>query len=67
MSHFSYLHKMWCLLNLVLENWKYLFWIVILDGGLKVHKLLIHTLVMLPPGSHIVRIFQNVDLSKMAP
>ena len=39
-------------LNLVLENCKYLwiylyFWIVILDGGLKLHKLSIHTLVIL--------------------
>ena len=39
-------------LNLVLENWKYLwlYWtssIVILDYGLKLDKLLIHTLVML--------------------
>ena len=47
MSHFSYLHKMRCPLNLVLENWEYLrfyctFWIVILDGSLKPHKLLIH-------------------------
>ena len=51
MSHFSYSHKMRCPLNLVLENWEYLwfywtFWIVILDGGLKLHKLLIHTLVI---------------------
>ena len=40
------------LLNLVLENWEYLwsyltFCIVILDCGLKLHKLLIHTLVIL--------------------
>ena len=39
-------------LNLVLENFEYLwfyltFWIVILNGGLKLHKLSIHTLVML--------------------
>ena len=39
-------------LNLVLENWEYLwfyltFWIVILDYGLKLNKLSIHTLVML--------------------
>ena len=52
MSHFSYSCKMWCPLNLVLENWEYLwfywaFWIVVLDCGLKLHKLLIHTLVML--------------------
>ena len=43
---------MWYPLNLVLENFEYLwfyltFWIVILDGGLKLHKLSIHTLVML--------------------
>ena len=52
MSHFSYACKMRCPLNLVLENCKYLwfyltFWIVILDYGLKLHKLSIHTLVML--------------------
>ena len=52
MSHFSYACKMQCLLNLVLESWEYLwfyltFWIAILDCGLKLHKLLIHTLVML--------------------
>ena len=52
MSHFSYTCKMQYLLNLVLENWEYLlfywtFCIVILDYGLKLHKLLIHTLVML--------------------
>ena len=51
-SHFSYSCKMRCLLNLVLENLEYLwfyltFWIAILDGGLKLHKLSIHTLVML--------------------
>ena len=39
MSHFSYLHKMRCPLNLVLENWEYIrfywtFWIVNLDGDL---------------------------------
>ena len=39
-------------LNLVLENWEYLwtywrFWIVNLDGCLKLHKFSIHTLVML--------------------
>ena len=39
-------------LNLVLENFEYLwfyltFWLVILDGGLKLHKLSIHILVML--------------------
>ena len=52
MSHFSYVSKMWFPLDLVLENCKYLwfyltFWIVILDYGLKLHKLLIHILVML--------------------
>ena len=52
MSYFSYSCKMRCPLNLVLENWEYLwfywtFWIAILDCGLKLHKLLIHTLVML--------------------
>ena len=49
MSHFSYACKM---LNLVLEIWEYLrsyltFCIVILDYGLKLHKLSIHTLVIL--------------------
>ena len=52
MSHFSYTCKMRCPLNLVLESWEYLwfyltFWIAILDCGLKLHKLSIHTLVML--------------------
>ena len=52
MSHFSYACKMLCPLNLVLESWEYLwfyltFWIAILDCGLKLHKLSIHTLVML--------------------
>ena len=52
MSHYSYVCKMRCQLNLVLENCKYLwfyltFWIVILDYGLELHKLLIHTHVML--------------------
>ena len=52
MSHFSYSCKMRYPLNLVLENWEYLwfyrtFCIVILDYGLKLHKLSIHTLVML--------------------
>ena len=52
MSHFSYVCKMRYLLNLVLESWEYLwsyltFWVVILDYGLKLHKLSIHTLVML--------------------
>ena len=52
MSHLSYSCKMRYPLNLVLESWEYLwsyltFWVVILDYGLKLHKLLIHTLVML--------------------
>ena len=52
MSHFSYTCKMRCPLNLVLENWEYLwfyltFWIAILDCSLKLRKLLTHTLVML--------------------
>ena len=52
MSHFAYACKMRYPLNLVLESWKYLwfywtFCIVILDYGLKLHKLSIHTLVML--------------------
>ena len=52
MSHFSYACKMRYPLNLVLENCEYLwfyltFWIVILDCDLKLHKLSIHTLVML--------------------
>ena len=52
MSHFTYVCKMRCLLNLVLENSEYLwfywtFCIVILDYGLKLHKLSNHTLVML--------------------
>ena len=52
MSHFSYTCKMRYPLNLVLENWEYLwsyltFCIVILDYGLKLNKLLIHTLVIL--------------------
>ena len=51
-SHFSYACKMRYPLNLVLESWEYLwfyltFWVVILDYGLKLHKLSIHTLVML--------------------
>ena len=51
MSHFSYACKMRCPLNLVLESWEYLwfywtFCIVILDCGMKLHKLSIHTLVM---------------------
>ena len=41
-----------CPLNLVLESWEYLWFyltlrIAILDCGLKLRKLLIHTLVML--------------------
>ena len=52
MSHFAYACKMWYPLNLVLESWEYLwfywtFCIVILDYGLKLHKLSNHTLVML--------------------
>ena len=52
MSHFAYACKMRYPLNLVLESWEYLwfywtFCIVILDYGLKLHKLPIHTLVML--------------------
>ena len=52
MSHFAYACKMRCPLNLVLENFEYLwfywtFCIVILDCGLKLHKLSNHTLVML--------------------
>ena len=51
-SHFSYSCKMQCPLNLVLENCEYLwfyltFWIAILDCDLKLHKLSIHTLVIL--------------------
>ena len=52
MSHFAYACKMRCPLNLVLENSEYLwfyltFCVVILDCGLKLHKLLNHTLVIL--------------------
>ena len=52
MSHFAYACKMRYPLNLVLESWEYLwfywtFCIVILDYGLKLHKLSNHTLVML--------------------
>ena len=52
MSHFAYACKMWYPLNLVLQNCEYLwfyltFWVAILDCDLKLHKLLIHTLVML--------------------
>ena len=52
MSHFAYACKMQYPLNLVLEKSKYLwfyltFCIVILDCGLKLHKLSNHTLVML--------------------
>ena len=51
-SHFSYACKMRCPLNLVLESWEYLwfyltFRIAILECCLKLHKLSIHTLVML--------------------
>ena len=47
MSHFAYVCKMRCQLNLVLENSKYLwfywtFCIVILDYGLKLSKLSNH-------------------------
>ena len=52
MFHFSYVCKMRYPLNLVLESCKYLwsyltFWVVIFDYGLKLHKLLIHTLIIL--------------------
>ena len=52
LSHFAYACKMRYPLNLVLENSEYLwfywtFCIVILDYGLKLHKLSNHTLVML--------------------
>ena len=52
MSHFAYACKMRYPLNLVLENSEYLwfywtFCIVILDYGLKLHKLSNHILVML--------------------
>ena len=52
MSHFAYACKMRYPLNLVLENSEYLwfywtFYIIILDYGLKLHKLSNHTLVML--------------------
>ena len=52
MSHFAYAYEMWYPLNLVLENSKYLwfywtFCIVILDYGLKLHKLSNHILGML--------------------
>ena len=52
LSHFAYACKMRYPLNLVLESWEYLwfyltFWIAILDCGFKLHKLSIHTLVML--------------------
>ena len=52
MSHFAYARKMRYPLNLVLENSEYLwfywtFCIVILDYGLKLHKLSNHTLVIL--------------------
>ena len=50
-----------CPLNLVLESWQYLwfyltFWIAILVCGLKLHKLLIHTLVMLQKWLEIYKI-----------
>ena len=52
MSHFAYARKMRYPRNLVLENSEYLwfywtFCIVILDYGLKLHKLSNHTLVIL--------------------
>ena len=52
MSHFAYACKMRYPLNLVLESWEYLwfywtFCIVILDYGLKLHKLSNHILGML--------------------
>ena len=52
MSHFAYACKMRYPLNLVLENSEYLwfystFCIVILDYGLKLHKILNHILGML--------------------
>ena len=52
MSHFAYACKMRYPLNLVFESWEYFwsyltFWVVILDYGLKLHKLSIRTLVML--------------------
>ena len=52
MSHFAYACKVRYPLNLVLESLEYLwfystFCIVILDYGLKLHKLSNHTLVML--------------------
>ena len=58
MSHFHYSCKMQCPLNLVFEYFEYLwfyltFWIAILDCGLKLHKLSIHTLVMLEKGLEI--------------
>ena len=54
----SKLCKMLCPLNLVLENLKYLwfyltFWVVISSGGLKLPKLLSHTLVMLQKRTQI--------------
>ena len=65
MSHFSYACKMRCLLNLVLESWEYLwfyltFWIAILNCGLKLHKLLIHTLVMLQKWLEIYSIINGL-------
>ena len=55
-------------LNLVLENWEYLlfylaFWIVILDGGLKLHKLFIHTLVMLQKGLKCIKSLFEVPIA----
>ena len=44
--------KMWYLLNLVFENLKYIWfyltlWVVIVNDGLKLPKLSIHTLIIL--------------------
>ena len=54
---FSYLCKMRYLLNLVLENWNYLtfyltFWVVILNGGLKLPQLSCHALEMTRDNLH---------------
>ena len=43
--------KMWVSIYLVLENLKYLlfystFWVLMLNGGLKLSKFLIHTIIM---------------------
>ena len=52
MTLLAYLCKLRFVLNLVLENFKYLWfywtvWVVISNGGLKLPKLSIHTIVML--------------------